>query len=230
MFSPDLQALVFDFDRTLAPLGNFVKWREALPLMRERYESHGVPADYLEGAPRGCFGLYGHVARGGHLDGEALLRAQVEVSQLLAEYEAVGIGRVELFDGAEELLRGLPALGLRAGIVSSNPDGVIRDVLRLEKVLDCFDAIVGRDGLAHIKPDPEGMLACCEKLGVAPEYCLGVGDNAGDIEASRAAGMPAVGVATGVSGEADLRAAGAIDVYDGLPALHAALREWKRQT
>ena len=159
--------------------------------------------------------------------GDALLRAQVEVSELLAGYEAVGIGKVELFDGAEQLLRGMPALGLRAGIVSSNPAWVIREVLELEKVLDCFEAIIGRDGLDHIKPAPEGMLACCETLGVSPERCLGVGDNAGDIEASRAAGMPAVGVATGVSKEPELRAAGAIEVYDGLPALHAALRGWR---
>lgn len=228
MFSPQLKALIFDFDRTLAPLGNFVKWREALPLMRTRYLAHGVPEEHLDGAPRGCFGLYGHVARGDHLAPDALQRAQAEVSALLAEYEAVGIGKVELFEGVVEMLRDLPALGLRAGIVSSNPEGVIREVLVHRGVLECFEAIVGRDGLEHIKPSPEGMLACCAKLGVEPGDCVGVGDNAGDIEASRAAGMPAVGVSTGVSEEPDLLAAGAIAVYDGIPSFHAALRDWRR--
>ncbi|MDG2307041.1 MAG: HAD family hydrolase [Candidatus Binatia bacterium] len=228
MFSPDLQALVFDFDRTLAPLGNFVKWREALPLMRERYVAHGVPEDHLDGAPRGCFGLYGHVARGDHLEADTLLRAQTEVSEILAKFEAVGIGKVELFDGAAEMLRALPAIGLRAGIVSSNPEWVIRDVLEHRGVAGSFEAIVGRDGLDHIKPAPEGMLLCCERLGVTPAHCLGVGDNAGDIEASRSAGMPAVGVATGVSEEPDLLAAGALAVYDGIPSFHAALTAWKK--
>ncbi len=227
MFSADLQALVFDFDRTLAPLGNFVKWREALPLMRERYRAHGVPEAHLDSAPRGCFGLFGHVARGDHLAPDVLARAQVEVSQILAKYEAAGIGQVELFAGSEALLRALPVLGLRAGIVSSNPEWVIRDVLEHRDVSGCFEAIVGRDGLRHIKPDPEGMLLCCQSLGVQPASCLGVGDNAGDIEASRAAGMPAVGVATGVSKEPELLAAGALAVYDGIPALHAALGAWK---
>lgn len=194
--------------------------------MRDCYVAHGVPGAYLDEAPRGCFGLYGHVARGDHLGPEALARAQVEVSELLAKYEAVGIGQVELFDGVEELLRELPALGLRAGIVSSNPDWVIRDVLEHHGVSTSFEAIVGRDGLAHIKPAPEGMLACCEDLGVNPGRCVGVGDNAGDIEASGAAGMPAVGVATGVSKEPELVAAGAMAVYDGIPSFHAALRAW----
>lgn len=226
MFAPDLQALVFDFDRTLAPLGNFVKWREALPLMRARYVVAGVPESHLDGAPRGCFGLYGHVARGDHLGPEELLRVQTEVSKLLADYEAVGIGKVELFDGVDELLCELPGFGLRAGIVSSNPDWIIHDVLEHRGVRERFEVIVGRDGLDHIKPSPEGMLRCCDLLGVEPGRCLGVGDNAGDIEASRAAGMPAVGVETGVSKEPDLRAAGAVEVYDGIPALHAALRAW----
>jgi len=221
----DLQAVVFDFDRTLAPLGNFVRWREALPLMRERYLAAGVPEAHLAGAPRGCFGLYGHVARGAPLGEDALARVQREVSELLAGYEAAGVGRVELFVGAEALLRALPAMGLRAAIVSSNPGWVVREVVENRGVADCFAAIVGRDGLAHIKPAPEGMLRCCALLGLDPGRCLGVGDNVGDIEASRAAGMPAVGVATGVSKAPELRAAGALEVHPDLASLHAALEQ-----
>ena len=227
MFSKDLQAIVFDFDRTLAPLGNFVRWREALPLMRERYLAHGLTEAHLEGAARGCFGLYGHVGRGTLLEPQRLATAQKEVSELLAEYEAVGIGQVELFDGARELLGALPGLGLRSGIVSSNPSWVIRRVLADHEIEDCFDGIVGRDEVVQIKPLPEGMLRCCELLGLAPADCLGVGDNAGDIEASRAAGMPAAGVSTGVSKEPDLREAGALAVFADLEGLHEALESWK---
>ena len=227
MFSRDLKAIVFDFDRTLAPLGNFVRWREALPLMREHYQKKGVPEEYLDGAPRGCFGLYGHVGRGDHLSPEELARTQQDVSEILARYEEVGIGRVELFSGAAELLRALPGMGLQAGIVSSNPRAVIEVVLRDEGVADCFGAVVGRDEVEQIKPLPEGMKRCCELLGVRPEDCIGVGDNAGDIEASRAAGMPGVGVATGVSKPPELREAGAIEVFEDITAFHAALTQWQ---
>ena len=94
--------------------------------------------EYLDGAPRGCFGLYGHVGRGDHLSPEELARTQQQVSEILARYEEVGIGRVELFAGAAELLRALPGMGLQAGIVSSNPRAVIEVVLRDEGVADCF--------------------------------------------------------------------------------------------
>jgi len=226
VFADDLAALVFDFDRTLVPLGNFVKWREALPEMLERYRASGVPDELLDAAPRGCFGLYGHVALGHQLDEAELARVQAEVSEVLGRFEAAGIGHAELLPGVEDLLRSLPGFALAAGIVSSNPAWIIRRILEQEGVADCFGAVVGREGLRSIKPSPEGMQRCCALLGVAPERCLGVGDNAGDIEASRAAGMPAVGVATGVSTADALAAAGAMEVFGDLRDLHTALRRW----
>jgi phosphoglycolate phosphatase len=225
-----LAALIFDFDRTLAPLGNFVRWRDALPHMRERYRVHGVDEAHLAGHPRGCFGLYGHVARGPWLAGEALHRAQADVSAVLAAFEAEAIGRTELFPGASELLEALPGLGLIAGIVSSNPTEVIRAILAQQGVEQHFRAVVGRDGLRHIKPSPEGMLRCCELLAVPPELCLSIGDSRGDAEAALAVGMPAVGMATGVSSRAELEATGVLAVYGDLRELHAALRDGRRST
>ena len=225
MFPSDLQALIFDFDRTLAPLGNFVKWREALPLMREAYLRHGVPDELLDAAPRGCFGLYGHVARHASLPPAQMVEVQSEVSAILEEYEKVGVGRVELFAGVREMLDDLPGFGLRVGIVSSNPSAVIRPVLAQYGVEARFVAIVGREGIDHIKPDPESMRRCCERLSVDPAHCMGIGDNAGDAEAALAAGMSAVGVCTGVSTREALLAAGVGEAFEDIRAFHAALRE-----
>jgi phosphoglycolate phosphatase len=225
MVPAGLDALIFDFDRTLVPLGNFVRWRDAAARMRERYQALGVPHETLDAAPRGCFGLYGHVARSGVLARGRLAEVQREVSGILARYEAEGVGKADLMPGARELIAALPELGLVAGIVSSNPEEVIRRVLEDQGVLEAFVAIVGRDGLDDIKPSPEGMLRCCKQLGISPQRCLGIGDNAGDLEASRAAGMPAVGVATGVSTAEHLRQTDALEVFADLHELHRALRE-----
>ena len=53
-------------------------------------------------------------------------------------------------------------------------------------------ALVGGDTLPVKKPAPEPLLLAASTLGVEPAHCLYVGDDARDIEAARAAGMPSV--------------------------------------
>jgi len=221
---PDLAALVFDFDRTLVPLGNFVRWRVAAGEMRARYLAAGIREEVLAGAPRGCFGLYRHVALSRALAPADLARVQEEASATLARFEEEAIERAELYAGAESLLYDLPRLGLRAAIVSSNPAHVIRAILARLGVAGCFAAIVGRDGLADLKPAPDGMLRACAELGLTADRCLAIGDNAGDVAAALAAGMPAVGVASGVSSRDELLAAGARVVFGDVQELGDRLR------
>jgi HAD superfamily hydrolase (TIGR01509 family) len=45
-------------------------------------------------------------------------------------------------------------------------------------------------GPSRLKPDPEGYLSAAERLGIAPERCLVIGDrDDADGAAARAAGM-----------------------------------------
>ena len=62
-------------------------------------------------------------------------------------------------------------------------------------LLDSFDAdISGRD-FAHGKPHPEIFLTGASELGVAPQDCFVVEDAASGIQAAKAGGMAALGVA-----------------------------------
>jgi HAD superfamily hydrolase (TIGR01509 family) len=52
------------------------------------------------------------------------------------------------------------------------------------------DEVVTRDDVARGKPDPEGFLAACSRLGVRPERALVFEDSRPGIAAARAGGMP----------------------------------------
>jgi phosphoglycolate phosphatase len=54
--------------------------------------------------------------------------------------------------------------------------------------------VVGRDAGRRPKPAPDGLLAACERLGVATADTVMVGDSTWDLEAARAAGTGFVGV------------------------------------
>ncbi|HEX8169591.1 MAG TPA: HAD family hydrolase [Thermoanaerobaculia bacterium] len=101
---------------------------------------------------------------------------------------------VELIDGARELLESVTARRLASGIVTSGSrERVERELVAFGLAQHVHECVYGAD-LREKKPHPEGLLLCLERLGVAPEAAVYVGDSAEDIEMARAAGVYAIGV------------------------------------
>ena len=53
-----------------------------------------------------------------------------------------------------------------------------------------FDVLVCGDTVPRKKPDPMPLLFACERLAVAPQNALFIGDSLNDVVAARAAGCP----------------------------------------
>lgn len=72
-----------------------------------------------------------------------------------------------------------------------------------------FDAIVTGLSVEHTKPYPDPILFAAQKMKIAPENCLMIGDTTVDIRAGKAAGAQTVGVLCGFGEEPELRKMGA---------------------
>ena len=81
--------------------------------------------------------------------------------------------------------------------------------------LDAPLVIDGSD-VEHAKPAPDLLLKGAHQLDVAPAAAWYVGDSRWDMLAAVAAGMTAVGIASGATSEADLVAAGAAMTFPDL--------------
>jgi HAD superfamily hydrolase (TIGR01662 family) len=138
--------------------------------------------------------------------------------------------RVAPVDGAREALDRLRAAGVRVGVVS-NQSGVgsgritVEQVeavnARVEELLGPFD--VWRycphdrdEGCSCRKPAPGMVKDACAALDAEPARCVVVGDIGSDVAAAEAAGARAVLVPTGVTRDAEVRAAD--HVAPGVPA------------
>jgi beta-phosphoglucomutase len=77
-------------------------------------------------------------------------------------------------------------------------------------LLDFFDADVSGRDFAHGKPHPEMFLAAAHELGVMPTNAFVVEDAAAGVEAAKAGGMSAIGVAR--ADDADLLAKANADI------------------
>jgi putative hydrolase of the HAD superfamily len=98
--------------------------------------------------------------------------------------------------GGRELLERLRLRGIRSAVVS-NFDRRLPGILEGLGLAALLDAIVLPSDAGASKPDRRIFALALERLGVAPEHALFVGDDAGrDLAGARAAGLQAVEVAS----------------------------------
>jgi len=92
-----------------------------------------------------------------------------------------------------ETLQELRSRGLLLGIGSSSKNTKL--ILSRLGLADFFDAVADGTEISHSKPDPEAFLLAAEKLGVSPAEALVVEDADAGIEAAKAGGFVAAGIA-----------------------------------
>lgn len=91
--------------------------------------------------------------------------------------------------GVEPVVAELRRRGVRLAVVSSRRVAPLRWGLRACGLGTYFDVVVGLEDVNAPKPDPEGLLLACRRLGIPPPAAVYVGDSEVDVEAGRRAGM-----------------------------------------
>ena len=107
---------------------------------------------------------------------------------------------------------------LYLGVATNDDVESARSHLASADILDSLDFVAGFNSGYDPKPAPSMLLAFCEACRVEPRSCMMVGDSLDDLTAARRAGMPAIGVLTGVADENTLRAQ-AVDVLSDIGQL-----------
>ena len=86
------------------------------------------------------------------------------------------------------VLRQLSAAGVKLAVVTNDIEKDARQQMQMMRVDDVIDCVIGYDSGYGAKPQPGGIVAACEILGVSPSEAIMVGDSPGDIAAGAAAG------------------------------------------
>ncbi len=118
-------------------------------------------------------------------------------------YDANPNHDLRAYDGIIEMLDGLRAAGLKVGVLSNKPHSAAGPVCTF-LFGDRIDYCMGnKEGIPH-KPDTTGLNIVCDKLGVAPEECIYVGDTDCDMQTGNNGKMLTVGVTWGFRTEKEL--------------------------
>lgn len=190
-----IQAVLFDLDGTL--IDSAPDLGAAADKMRTDRGMPSLPAEhYRPMAGAGARGMLG-VAFGcavGHPDYDALRE------EFFRNYEACMTERTFAFEGVAELLQAITLRGLAWGVVTNKAERFALPLTRHMTLFASAATVVCGDTTPHSKPHPAPLLEAARRLGLAPDQCLYVGDDARDIVAGRAAGMPTVAACYGYLG------------------------------
>lgn len=105
-------------------------------------------------------------------------------------------GDIDLFPGAKDFLLKIK-IDYKIGLVTVGTSGRIEYEIERYQLNKVFDAIVTSDEVNKLKPDPEALNLCTEKLDVNSGDCVYIGDSKGDILAAKNGGVTSVFVTWG---------------------------------
>ena len=125
------------------------------------------------------------------------------------------------FDGARELIVELGERGHRSVLASSAKEHETEHYIELLEAADLIEGYTTSADVEQTKPHPDLVATAMRKVGELSAVMIG--DSTWDVEAASRAGIKTVAVLTGGFSEAELRSAGAVDVFESLTELRERL-------
>jgi len=130
-------------------------------------------------------------------------------------YEELREGRLRALPGAADLVKRCADAGLVPVVATSGKE---KDLEWMLPAIGAEDRIAGATTSSEVedgKPSPDLLSSALEQHALDPERTVLVGDTVWDVKAAATAGVPCIAVTSGGISEAELREAGAVEVYAG---------------
>ena len=213
METTTLQAIIFDFDYTLADSSE-----GAIECINFALNEMGLDRVSGEAACR-TIGL--------SLSETFLALAEHHEPQRCDEFHRLFVQRAEkvmsnltvLYDSVPAMIEVLRERGLRLGIVSTKYRRRIHEILEREALLHGFQVIIGGEDVEQHKPHPQGLFEALERLECSPASSLYVGDSVVDAELAKRAGVPLLVVLSGTTPRAHFDSYEPIAVLENISEL-----------
>ncbi|HWS41164.1 MAG TPA: phosphoglycolate phosphatase [Arenimonas sp.] len=124
--------------------------------------------------------------------------------EFLATYEKGLAEHSIVFDGVNQVLEHIEAQGSQWGIVTNKPYYLAEPLIEKLGWSSRSVILLGGDSLPKRKPEPDQLLFACQKLDIAPEQSVYVGDDERDVIAANRAGMRSIAALWGYRPADDL--------------------------
>jgi HAD superfamily hydrolase (TIGR01549 family) len=147
-----------------------------------------------------------------------------EIREAESELYRELIDEVQAMEGSRALIEDLREADNVVVLASSAKDWEVEHYIELLDAAEIVDAWTTSADVESTKPEPDLIRAALEKAGTDGEAML-IGDTVWDVEAAKRASVETLAVLTGGFSEAELREAGAKDVFTSVEELRRSLIE-----
>jgi len=195
----DYKLYLFDFDYTLADSEKAI-----VECYKRVFVKHGfeLPSDDDIRRTIGYTLHEGFEMLLGEHDLTVLEQYRVEY---VAQADEIMVQMTKLYPSTVPTMRALKERGAMLGIISTKFRFRLTATLDEYGVTDLFSVIIGGEDVSAAKPDPQGVLAAIERLGVSKNEVLYIGDSVVDARTAENAGVDFAPVTTGMTKEPDFK-------------------------
>ncbi|MBW2976173.1 HAD family hydrolase [Candidatus Woesearchaeota archaeon] len=187
-----LNAVLFDLDGVL--IDSFDAWHSVFNHVRSDLKLKTISKEEFR---KNVWGGSIQADAKNYFKGRDIKELEKSYRELISGYA----GKTKLLPDAENVLKKIKNKNIKIGLVTNTFRKPVLDTLKFHKIGKYFDAVVSFDDVERAKPYPDAVIKLCEKLNVAPEEAILIGDTKNDYKAGKAAGCFVVGLNT----EGDLR-------------------------
>jgi HAD superfamily hydrolase (TIGR01549 family) len=204
-----IKAVIFDLDGTLVAFNLDVK------ACRTEIIQHLTE----QGFPRSLFSMTEtafdmlvkvkkHLKAEG-IDDQEFVKIEKTVFSIVESFEWKAAKTTEMFPGIPETLKALKDIKLKIALCTISSEKATSYLLKRFNLAHYFDAVITRESVLEVKPNPIHLEAALNALKVKPQEAVLMGDSVKDVACANHLNVLAVGVTTGISSMEELTQSGA---------------------
>jgi phosphoglycolate phosphatase-like HAD superfamily hydrolase len=204
-----IKAVIFDLDGTLVAFKLDVNACRTAVI--SRLAEQGFPRD-LFSMKETAFDMLVKVkkyitAQG--IEDQNFANLKTTVFSIVERFELAAARTTEMFPGIPETLKALRDMNLKLALCTISGEKAAGYILNRFNLEHFFDAVIPRESVSEVKPNPVHLEAALTALQVKPHEAVLVGDSVKDVACANHLKVLAVGVTTGLSSTEELTRSGA---------------------
>ena len=229
MASTNLKAVIFDLDGTLV----------AFKLDVNTCRTEVIQRLTEQGFPRSLFSMketafdmlikVKNYLKAQGIGDQNFANIEKMVFSIVERFELEAARTTEMFPGIPETLKALRDMNLKLALCTISGEKAAGYILRRFDLEQFFDAVIPRESVSAVKPNPVHLDAALTALEVKFQEAVLVGDSVKDVGSAVPLKVIAVGVTTGLSSMEELTLAGAHYIASSANEIPKLIMQFNKQ-